>query len=321
MAVMRADRLLRHLATELDAEGLRYASAPERMTGGYDTSVFSFRLDGAPPGMNGPLVLRLYPASQGDDKARFEGAAQNTLVGAGVPAAPVHLVCTDPEVLGGTFIVMDRLPGRPLLEQPDDRSSAMLGRANAELHDLPAEPVVSALERAGFQPRGVPRLLHWLDEHAAAHPSIGPSVDWLTANRPPEPATPSICHGDFHKLNVLVDGEGTVTGIVDWSALSIADPVLDVATTVMLFTIPARHLTAAGEFEPTDLDRVVADYLEAYQAHRVLDREHFDYHLALRCLRALTLGLDGQKVWRHDAIADDLARVVERVTGHRPLPR
>ncbi len=51
----------------------------------------------------------------------------------------------------------------------------------------------------------------------------------------------SICHGDFHPLNILVK-EGQVTAVLDWPGFSIADPVLDVAYTVVLLTIPAKHL-------------------------------------------------------------------------------
>lgn len=312
------DRLLGYLAAELGCPRLAYASPPERLAGGFDTSIFSFQLAGSPEALAGPLVLRLYPADQGVDKAKFEGVAQNALVEVGVPASPVHLICSDINPLGGACIVMDRLPGRRLIDVADDRSSMLLGRAHAELHDAPAEPVVESLAAAGFHSVGMVGLLDWLAGVAIAHPWIRPSVDWLGANRPSEPALLSICHGDFHKLNVLVDEE-RLTGILDWSALTVADPVFDVATTVMLFTIPARHLMANGMFPHTDLDQVVADYVAAYEACRPLATDLLDYYLALRCLRALSLGLVGKKLWRHDGIVSDLAHTVERVTGHSPL--
>ena len=64
---------------------------------------------------------------------------------------------------------------------------------------------------------------------------------WLVEHRPAEPARLSICHRDFHALNVLF-ADGEVTGIVDWGGLLVADPVFDVANTVMLLTIPGRLL-------------------------------------------------------------------------------
>ncbi len=57
---------------------------------------------------------------------------------------------------------------------------------------------------------------------------------WLLANERQGPRSPSICHGDFHPLNVLVD-KGTVSGVIDWTYTRIADPAYDVGATIALF--------------------------------------------------------------------------------------
>ncbi|MGH7335195.1 MAG: phosphotransferase [Candidatus Rokuibacteriota bacterium] len=44
-----------------------------------------------------------------------ERAIQNTLADLGFPAPRVFLTNADPEILGGAFLVIERMPGRPLL--------------------------------------------------------------------------------------------------------------------------------------------------------------------------------------------------------------
>ena len=66
-------------------------------------------------------------------------------------------------------------------------------------------------------------------------------IDWLLENRPPEPERLAVCHGDFHPLNILVQ-DGIVTGVLDWPGFIIADPALDIANTIVLSTIPFKHI-------------------------------------------------------------------------------
>ena len=86
---------------------------PQRMGGGFYTDNYAFRLRGVPAGWDGPLVLRLFPASAPAGQARREAIVQN-IAADHVPAPRVILQETTPFEERQWFI-MERLPGRPVL--------------------------------------------------------------------------------------------------------------------------------------------------------------------------------------------------------------
>ena len=72
-------RLRDHLRTVLGAPRLEFAEQPTRVTGGFDTQIFAFRLAEAPPAYAGPLILRLLDAHHDPARALSEQATQNAL--------------------------------------------------------------------------------------------------------------------------------------------------------------------------------------------------------------------------------------------------
>jgi hypothetical protein len=140
-------------------------------------------------------------------------------------------------------------------------------------------------------------------------------------NRPPEPERLAVCHGDFHALNILY-ADGKVTGVLDWPGFAIADPVFDVANSIVLITISGKHLAASmGDFSSVDWDLVADLYLAAYRTHRSLDDTNLDYYRVRRCVMALVQGFEGQKVWQHPLIVRDLLAYILDITGIQiPVP-
>lgn len=288
-----------------------YAEPPSRMRGGSQAHIYRFGLSGAPPGLKGPLVLRLYPRGYDAERAVKEGLVQNGLARQGYPTPRVHATCADRSVLGGVFLVMEFRPGGLMLHAAPEAAPAMLGETHAALHRLDPRPILES-----FRARGWPASrfryegeLAVLRERARRRPRLRPVVDWLSANRPPEPEPPAICHGDFHPLNLLVR-DGEVAGVLDWSDAVAADPALDVACTMLLIRVFGRRVLS-----PPESDRAAVTYLEAYRAREPLDPGRLDYYRIRRCLIGLMDGADGQAAWRHPAIARELAADVRRVTG------
>jgi len=308
--------LLAYLRAELDAPQIAYQAPLTQIQGGYETCSFRLQLDGAPPELSGPLVLRLYPAYYGPSNAEWESTVQNLLAGQGYPVARVYLTCTDMSVLGGAFYLMERLPGELMTSAPYETIPGLLGQAHARLHGIDPAPLVRALEERGFEQRRYRHSgrLARLEEQAAAHPWLGEVVGWLLHNCPPEPEQLSVCHGDFHPMNLLVQG-GKVSGVLDWPGFLIADPVLDVANTLTLVATSGKHLLKIAQWE-----NLIQMYLAAYQAERPLDRTHLDYYRARRCVGALAEGANGQQVWRQPPVVCDLIEVVHHVTGIRVTP-
>ena len=90
-----------------------YAARPPRIQGGFDAAIFGFALDRVPPSLTGPLILRLGRANTDPGRMKLETVIQNTLAEMGFPAPRVMMTEVDPSVLGGPFMVMTRLSGKP----------------------------------------------------------------------------------------------------------------------------------------------------------------------------------------------------------------
>ena len=55
----------------------------------------------------------------------------------------------------------------------------------------------------------------------------------------PEQSRTSIVHGDYRIDNVLFDGDGTLTAVLDWELATLGDPVADFSYLTMQWVMPA----------------------------------------------------------------------------------
>jgi aminoglycoside phosphotransferase (APT) family kinase protein len=311
-----SDDLVTYLRTELRNRSIGYETPPSPMSGGYETRMYRFSLSGVEGELSRPLALRLYPPHDGPNRVVWESTVQNALADQGYPAARVYLKCTDASILGGVFFIMALLPGELMMTLPFETIPGLVGKAHATLHSIDPGPLVRSMGEQGFAESAYSfgSRLQALRDAVGTHPWLGEGVDWLEEHRPPEPERLSICHGDFHPLNILVQ-DGQVTGVVDWPGFMVADPVLDIANTIMLSMIPAKHLLSVPDY-----DKFPEMYLGAYRAHRPLDFMYLDYYRARRCIIALLEGARGHQVWQMPAVVEDLVEQVHNATGIRMTP-
>jgi aminoglycoside phosphotransferase (APT) family kinase protein len=288
--------LLRH---ELHAPDLAYAEPPRAVGGGYDTRIFAFRLQEAPAPWAGPLVLRLLHPAQDPLRALRERATQGALGALGYPVPRVLAACGERAPLGAGFLVMERLPGRPLLEARRPGLGRTLAEAQARLHALDPEPLRQALDDEGRAAGGgFDRTAVGFEGHLAAlDRRIGQAgltgliagMRWLLERRPTA-ATPVICHGDFHPQNLLAVG-GRVTGVLDWPNVVVAPAEYDVASTLVILTAtPVALLPVPAVLRPliAALRRMLAArYLAVYRGLRPLDAASLPYCEAAACMRGL----------------------------------
>lgn len=321
--IIKADRisnqLTAYLKSELNNPGLEISSALTQLQGGYETSIYSFQLDGAGEEWPKELVLRLYPPSYGAQQAVRESTVQNLLAREGFPVARAHLVCRDLSILGGAFMIMDFLPGQLLMFAFSEEAPELLGKTHAKLHKIDPRPLIKRMQEMGLEEEQF-RLnsrYQWLKDRAVDFPWIRETLAWLLDNRPAEPEQLSVCHGDFHPLNILVHNN-KISGVLDWPGFVITDSVFDVANTIVLTTIPARYLTASMEgFAAVDWDWVVESYLTSYQTYKQLDQTNLEYYRVRRCLMALVQGAEGQPVWQQPLIVKDLIDFIDKTTGNK----
>jgi aminoglycoside phosphotransferase (APT) family kinase protein len=192
-----ADRFLAYLREQLNDAAIAYDLPLTRLLGGFETSIYQFKLSGVQEAWNKHLVLRLYPERYGPENAVRESRVQNALAKQGYPVAKAHLVCTDKSILSGAFFVMDFLPGDLLIAAPVETIPEILGRAHATLHKRNPASLIASLNEQGIDEDQC-RLDDQSDlEQNVANefPWIRDGINWLIEHRPSEPAHFAICHG------------------------------------------------------------------------------------------------------------------------------
>ena len=306
-------KLLVFLRQEWKSPHLEYQTPLRPITGGFETSIFQAQLRGAPKAIPAGLVLRLF-AGRVTGQAMRESIVQNVISATNYPAPRVFLTCQDKSVLGGEFNIMEKMPGKPMIESPSETIPEILGMSHAALHRIDPAPLERALEEEGIAQRrlSLEGVFDWIRRRISSqgYDWLKPGLTWLEENRP-ETGLRAICHGDFHPLNILMR-EGKVTGVLDWSGFRITDPVLDVGATKIVLSILAPVLVPG-----TMTTGFVEHYLFAYKKESpTFSPMRLRYFEALRCIQGLLEGADGQQAWRHPEV---LTRILSMISSHTGL--
>ncbi len=198
------------------------------------------------------LVLRRPPAghkarSAHDMQREFRVQSKLRPVYPYVPE--VLAMCTDPEVLGSDFYVMDRIDG--LILRGDLPAGMTLAEADArslafrtfdrliELHevDVAAAGLSDIGKGAGYVER---QVRGWIERYRRARtpdvPEFAEGMAWLAANQPDDVRICMI-HNDFRFDNVVLDpGTLDVVGVLDWEMATLGDPLMDLAGSIAYWT-------------------------------------------------------------------------------------
>jgi aminoglycoside phosphotransferase (APT) family kinase protein len=158
-----------------------------------------------------------------------------------VPVPQALHLCTDPDVLGVTFYVMERCHGHIIRStfpdgfapSPADRRKVGEGLIDAliELHAVDWQAVgLDQFGRPdGFMERQIRR---WAQQWDSSVTRPLPLMDDLIARLKedlPESPAPTIVHGDFRLDNAILDPThiGRIRAILDWEMSTIGDPLAD----------------------------------------------------------------------------------------------
>jgi aminoglycoside phosphotransferase (APT) family kinase protein len=309
--------LLSYLGSELDNQQLTYISLPTPVTGGFDTRIFRFQLKGTPYELSHPLILRLFGKSS-QNRAIFESAVQNAVAGLGCPAPRVFFTCTDESVLGGSFMIMEFMPGKTMMTSEPIRiiniplkiMPVMLAKAHLDLHRIDSDSVRNSLDVAGIdQDRySFDGRFDWFVKQIEAprFEWLHSGLRWIIENRPEDPDRLVVCHGDFHPINILTK-DGEVSGVLDWSGFLVSDLAYDVGITKFLGVIVFNSFIE----EFTNL------YYDYYQRVSPVDSVRVDYYVAFRCLWALLEGVEGHSGWSQPDVMVGLSELFQKITSVR----
>ncbi|MEU5870906.1 phosphotransferase [Glycomyces sp. NPDC047369] len=222
-----------------------------------------------------PLIVRLADPA----KARFTLETEVLHRVADTGAVPVPAIRYTGVEEGTAVMVQERLPGVPLRDYAADSglrdAHAAVERAGEAL------AVVHAVATEGFGPLGSglrgshARLGEWFVDLLApkveaargTDPESGGlldrAFDLVSAHRPVlDAAGPGLVHGDFSPANLLVDGTGRLTGVIDWESAKSGPPGLDIGWWDCFFDTPqtptARLLAGRERGAPLDPARLAA---------------------------------------------------------------
>ena len=159
-----------------------------------------------------------------------------------VPTPEPYRYCTDRDVLGTPFYLMEWLDGRVFHEfatpglRPAERAELFnsMCATLAEIHKLDFR----ALGLADFGKPGnyfKRQLSRWSGLWAQYrrgdddNPDLDTVTHWLS-ERVPESETLALCHGDFRIANVIFHkSEPRVIGVLDWELSTLGHPLVDLA--------------------------------------------------------------------------------------------
>ena len=211
-------------------------------------------------------------------------------------AVPVPLalgLCTDHDVLGADFYVMEKLDGTTLRTREDT------ARLSTEQRGLLAERMVDTLvtlhqvdpAEVGLADWGRPQgflerqLRRWGQQWEASATAPRPQVEELLrrlADSRPDRHLPGIVHGDFKVDNLMVgaDDPTRVLGVLDWEMSTLGDTLTDLGLLCSFWDQPDEPwnpITAGATALPGFPSR--AEVIERYAAERGLDLDDLDWYV------------------------------------------
>ena len=156
----------------------------------------------------------------------------------GFPVAKTYGLCTDDEVIGTWFYIMDMVEGRILWDQtlpqcePAERRAIFMAKIKtlADLHNTDYEAIgLGDFGRPGnYMGRQVER---WTKQYKASETQLIPEmerlIEWLPATLPAQERT-SVVHGDYRLDNMIFHPtEPRVTAVLDWELSTLGEPLAD----------------------------------------------------------------------------------------------
>jgi aminoglycoside phosphotransferase (APT) family kinase protein len=213
--------------------------------------------------------------------------------GTGVPVPRVDAFCDDPDVIGSSFYVMERVEGRILRTpadmaglSPDDarRTSFELVDVLARLHAVDYEAVgLGEFGRPdGFLARNVAR---WGKQWTANKTRDVVEIDELARRLDrarPESGPPAIVHGDYRLDNTMLDADdpGRIVAVLDWEMSTLGDPLTDLGLFLVYWGTDTGPAVGSSEGIASTAGFLSKDAIVARYAERSgRSIEHLDFYV------------------------------------------
>lgn len=222
------------------------------------------------------------------------------LGGTNVPVATPRHLCTDDDVIGSWFYVMDFMEGRifwdPSLPELDkDERTAIyheMNRVMAAIHsvDLKAQGLEEFGKPGNYFDRQIGR---WTKQYKASETGhIKPMeqlMDWVAAHIPEDDGRVSLIHGDFRLDNFIFHPtRPEIIAVVDWELSTLGHPLADLAYQCMQWRLP--HNAQVRGLDGLDRNAIglptEEEYVTEYAGRMGLDHiDHWPFYLAFSFFR------------------------------------
>lgn len=250
------------------------------------------------------------PILQGAHAVEREARVLTALGSAGFPVPHVYASCTDDEVIGTHFFVMEHVRGRifwdatfPQIQRQERRAYFdAMNDTIARLHRL--DPAAIGLEDYGKPGNYFTRQIgRWSKQYLEdADAGRDPDMDWvvqeLPARVPAEDLT-TLVHGDFRCDNLIMHPtEPRVIAVLDWELSTLGNPLADFAYHAMMYRMPPEIVAGLAGADLPALgippeSQYVDDYCKRTGRTAIPD---FDFYLAFNFFRmaAIFHGIKGR---------------------------
>lgn len=238
-----------------------------------------------------------------DREYRIVTALQET----DVPVAKTYALCTDDEVIGTWFYIMEYVEGRIFWSYDtipaSDRKEIFfaMNATQARLHNI--DYVSLGLADYGKSGSYFERQIsRWSKQYEAskdmAYPAMESLIEWLKAHIPENDET-SIVHGDFRLDNMIVHpSENRIIAVIDWELSTLGHPLSDFSYACLPWYMPHDLFNGFADIDhravslPTE-----REFVEAYcQQTGRSSIDHWNFYMAFNCFRlaAICFGIKGR---------------------------
>lgn len=287
-------RLAEYLAATM---GLHGSVSIQQFAGGQSNPTYLVRVG------TEQLVLRtkpmgnLLPSAHAVDR---EFRVITALAHTDIPVARALALCTDTDVIGRIFYLMEYVEGRifwdPLLPDLHTLQRAAIfdemNRVIAALHKV--NPAVVGLLDYGRSGSYLQRqVARWTRQYKASETTridaMEHLIDWLPAHLPEDSGT-SLVHGDFRLDNLIFHPtQPRALAVLDWELSTLGDPLVDFAYNAMSWHIDKSYSGLRG-VSGADLTSLgiptEASYVERYCERTGRTRpERWDYYIVYNLFR------------------------------------
>ncbi len=275
----------------------------EKFKGGQSNPTFMLSAGGRRYVMRRKPPGKLLPSAHAVDR---EYKVITALAQTDVPVAKTYALCTDENVIGTMFYIMDCVDGRILWDpsvpgiSPTERAAIFdeLNRVIAALHkvDYAAVGLADYGKPGSYFARQIDR---WSKQYRASETekieAMDKLIDWLPQNIPAGDET-SIVHGDFRLDNtVFHPTEPRMLAVLDWELSTLGHPLADFAYHALAWVAPPGPMRGLAGLDLAALGiPLLADYCARYEARSGLQvgaRWNFYFAYNLFRLAAIMQGV------------------------------